>query len=71
MKRLKNRIPLKEVNDAIQAKHGPNVWITKNGGMGWIEPNPEFEALVNKIFQDEQDHLNLLESIEDGKRKRR
>ena len=49
-----NSFELKVSDDWLKKKYGPNVWITKNGGLGWTGKNEEMEKFVDWIFGTER-----------------
>ena len=46
--RMKKKV--KQMNDWLKSKFGPNVWVTENHGLGWAGDNPEFEEFTYDIF---------------------
>lgn len=40
------------MNSWVKEKYGPNVWITKAGGIGWTGDIPEFKKFIDNLFKD-------------------
>ena len=55
--KLKNEWMALTLTAWLMSKYGPNCWVTKRGGIGWVGDNPELEKEVDRIFEAQRDDI--------------